>query len=75
MGHILARELPRLPGFRSDLRQGRVQRQERQDAWGPFAILALVIALRSFVYFGFVTFIPLYFIRDLHTSKTVGQPP
>jgi FSR family fosmidomycin resistance protein-like MFS transporter len=73
MGLVLARELPRLSTFRSDLSAGRVQRQQSQDAWRPFALLGLVIALRSFVYFGFVTFIPLYFIRDLHTSKALGS--
>ena len=36
-------------------------------------LLAAVIALRSFVYFGFVTFIPLYFVHVLHTSKAFGQ--
>ncbi len=43
------------------------------DAWRPFALLAVVISLRSFVYFGFVTFVPLYFIHVLHTSKTIGS--
>ena len=32
-----------------------------------------MIALRSFVYFGFVTFIPLYYIHDLHTGKAAGS--
>ena len=69
MAVVLIHELPRLKSFRADLVGGRVQRADMPDAWGPFAILAAVIALRSFVYFGFVTFIPLYYIHDLHTSK------
>jgi MFS transporter, FSR family, fosmidomycin resistance protein len=74
MAVVLVHELPRLKTFRADLGAGRGRgRPVSQDAWGPFSILALVIALRSFVYFGFVTFIPLYFIRDLHTSTTVGS--
>ncbi|HEY5187463.1 MAG TPA: MFS transporter [Solirubrobacteraceae bacterium] len=73
MSLVLIHELPRLRAFRSDVSAGRVTRRESEDAWGPFAVLALVIALRSFVYFGFVTFIPLYFIHDLHTGKTVGS--
>lgn len=72
MGAVLARELPRLKRFRADLVGGRVQRSESHDAWGPFALLGVVIALRSFVYFGFVTFIPLYYIHDLHASKGTG---
>jgi FSR family fosmidomycin resistance protein-like MFS transporter len=72
MGAVLVRELPRLKGFRADLAGGRVRRSESDDAWGPFALLGVVIALRSFVYFGFVTFIPLYYIHDLHTSRATG---
>jgi FSR family fosmidomycin resistance protein-like MFS transporter len=50
-----------------------VQTGEHHEAWGPFAILAGVIALRSFVYFGMVTFIPLYYENVLHTSKALGS--
>jgi hypothetical protein len=32
-----------------------------------------VIALRSFVYFGLVTFIPLYYVHVLHASKALGN--
>jgi FSR family fosmidomycin resistance protein-like MFS transporter len=66
------RELPRLKAFRTDVAGGRVQRAQSDDAWGPFALLGVVIALRSFVYFGFVTFIPLYYIHDLHASRATG---
>lgn len=72
MGVVLVHELPRLKSFRVDLRQTRAAHQPTDDAWRPFVLLALVIALRSFVYFGFVTFIPLYFIHDLHTSPATG---
>jgi FSR family fosmidomycin resistance protein-like MFS transporter len=72
MAAVLTFELPRLNGFRGDLVGGRVKPSDAPVALGPFVILGLVIALRSFVYFGFVTFVPLYFIHDLHTSKAVG---
>jgi MFS transporter, FSR family, fosmidomycin resistance protein len=68
MALVLARELPRLTTFRVDLATSRAATTE-SDAWRPFTLLAGVIALRSFVYFGFITFIPLYFIHDLHTSR------
>ncbi|MFL5861515.1 MAG: MFS transporter [Solirubrobacteraceae bacterium] len=68
MGLVLARELPRLNTFRVDLERARASAAS-EDAWGPFVLLAAVIALRSFVYFGFVTFIPLYFIHDLHAGR------
>ena len=71
MGVVLAHELPRLKTFRVDLTKARAATTE-PDAWRPFTLLAVVIALRSFIYFGFVTFISLYFSRVLHTSKGTG---
>jgi FSR family fosmidomycin resistance protein-like MFS transporter len=73
MSAVLLRELPRLGAFRHDLVGGRVQSTEQHEAWGPFAILAGVIALRSFVYFGMVTFILLYYIQVLNSSKALGN--
>jgi MFS transporter, FSR family, fosmidomycin resistance protein len=73
MALFLLHELPRLRGFRSDLVAGRVQKEEHREAWGPFLRLAGVIAVRSFVYFGMVTFIPLYYVNVLHTSKALGN--
>jgi MFS transporter, FSR family, fosmidomycin resistance protein len=70
---VLFAELPRLKVFRRDVVGGRVQKGEHSEAWGPFVILAGVIALRSFVYFGLVTFIPLYYVNVLHTSKALGN--
>jgi FSR family fosmidomycin resistance protein-like MFS transporter len=73
MAAVLVAELPRLKTFRLDVAGGRVQRGEHNEEWRPFAILAGVIALRSFVYFGLVTFIPLYYVNVLHTSKALGS--
>jgi FSR family fosmidomycin resistance protein-like MFS transporter len=73
MAAVMIHELPRLKAFRKDLVGGRVQTGEHHEAWGPFAILAGVIAVRSFVYFGMVTFIPLYYENVLHTSKALGS--
>lgn len=73
MAGVLSHELPRLRGFRTDVVGGRVTRGQHQEAWRPFAVLSGVIALRSFVYFGMVTFIPLYFVSVLHAGKTYGN--
>ena len=73
MAAVLLRELPRLRPFRRDVVAGRVQSGDHHEAWGPFAVLAGVIALRSFVYFGLVTFIPLYYVGELHASKAFGN--
>jgi len=73
MAAILIHELPRLKSFRGDVVGGRVQAGNHHEAWGPFVVLGGVIALRSFVYFGLVTFIPLYYVGELHTSKAFGN--
>jgi FSR family fosmidomycin resistance protein-like MFS transporter len=73
MAAVLIHELPRLQSFRTDVRQGRVQQAEHPEQWRPFALLGGVIALRSFIYFGLVTFIPLYYVHNLHASKAAGN--
>jgi FSR family fosmidomycin resistance protein-like MFS transporter len=73
MAALLVHELPRLRSFRTDVVGGRVRERDQPEAWGPFALLAAVIALRSFVYFGLVTFIPLYYVANLHTGKAFGN--
>jgi FSR family fosmidomycin resistance protein-like MFS transporter len=70
---LLTVELPRLRRFRTDVRGGQVIPSTEPERWRPFAILGGVIALRSFVYFGLVTFIPLYYVHVLHASKAVGN--
>jgi FSR family fosmidomycin resistance protein-like MFS transporter len=73
MAAVLLHELPRLRGFRADVVDGQVKRSDEPEAWRPFTILAGVIALRSFVYFGVVTFIALYYVEVLHASKALGN--
>ena len=48
-----------------------VQRTGR-DRWGPFAALTGVEVLRSTAFFGLNTFIELYWIRDLHASRSLA---
>jgi FSR family fosmidomycin resistance protein-like MFS transporter len=73
MAGVLVFELPRLRTFRTDVVAGQVQREKQREEWGPFAVLAGVIVLRSFVYFGLVTFIPLYYVHVLGTGKALGN--
>jgi FSR family fosmidomycin resistance protein-like MFS transporter len=73
MAAVLVSELPRLRAFRTDLVGGRVRAVDHVDQWAPFVVLGGVIALRSFVYFGLVTFIPLYYVGVLHASKAAGN--
>jgi MFS transporter, FSR family, fosmidomycin resistance protein len=52
--------------------KGRVSGERRQDAWGPFVRLGLAILSRATVFYALNTFIPLYWIYELHQSKTSG---
>lgn len=72
MGAVLAYELPRLRQFRPEGRGAHPTGARPDDDWGAFTLLGLVIGLRSFVYFGFVTFVPLYYIHVLHASQAAG---
>ena len=73
MAAVLVHELPRLRTFRTDIGGRRARARDHHEAWSPFAVLAGVIALRSFIYFGLVTFIPLYYVGVLHQSKAFGN--
>jgi FSR family fosmidomycin resistance protein-like MFS transporter len=66
----VARELPRLASFRPERRAGGEEHVSRaNDRWGAFARLGGVTAARTVVYFGLITFVPLYFIGELGASK------
>lgn len=66
------RGLERRPAYQSSSADvGRAA--DQRDAWGPFARLGLVVALRSGVYFGLQTFIPVYFVTEFGLSETAGN--
>jgi FSR family fosmidomycin resistance protein-like MFS transporter len=39
-----------------------------EEAWGPFVWLSVGVICRSVVFYGLITFLPLYFIRILHRT-------
>jgi MFS transporter, FSR family, fosmidomycin resistance protein len=45
----------------------------QRDRWGPFARLGGVVALRSGVYFGLQSFVPIWFVHHLGASEGVGD--
>lgn len=45
----------------------------RADEWGPFARLGTVVALRSGVYFGLQSFVPLWFVQQLDSTEGLGN--
>jgi FSR family fosmidomycin resistance protein-like MFS transporter len=69
----VASQLSYLHGFR--------ERQEHRDRgaaaesadWSAFVRLNGVIAARTFAFFGFLTFVPLYFVNELNQSEGAGN--
>ncbi len=59
----LIRELPRLSSFRPPARAARAVTDDDSAQWGAFARLTAVIVLRTCLYFGMMTFVPLYYIK------------
>jgi FSR family fosmidomycin resistance protein-like MFS transporter len=43
-----------------------------RDAWGPFARLTAAVVTRAIMFYGFNTFVPLYWIGVLRQSKASG---
>ncbi len=48
------------------------QTPPREDAWGPFGWLTATIIVRSVVFYGLNTFLPLYWVAILHQSRVAG---
>jgi len=60
-GHVAAKAAP---GARTG--------GEPRDRWGPFAIVTGVVILRSIIFYGLNTFIPLYWIHIYQQSATTA---
>lgn len=73
VGLMFAAQLVYLKRFRPAAGATRAAVQSGIDRWGPFARLGGVIAARSIVYFGLMTFVPLYFVHELGRSKATGN--
>jgi FSR family fosmidomycin resistance protein-like MFS transporter len=67
-------QLPRLAAERVPRHRGgaRAVAVESREQWSAFARLTVVVMLRSIVFFGLNTFIPLYWSHVLHGSKAGG---
>jgi len=46
--------------------------EKAKDLWGPFAIVTGVVIIRSIIFYGLNTFIPLYWINVYQQSATVA---
>jgi MFS transporter, FSR family, fosmidomycin resistance protein len=70
---FLAGRLAHLITFRPPRLAGAHEVGSPDDDWSGFRRLAGVIAFRTFVYFGLLTFVPLYYVNALGTSKTTAN--
>ena len=70
----IAAELPRLRSFRPAagvVRAGSHRGEE--DDWSAFSRLGVVIAARTVLFYGMLTFVPLYFVDVLDRSEEAGN--
>ncbi|MEJ7872031.1 MAG: MFS transporter [Rubrobacteraceae bacterium] len=69
MGFVLFQELPRLLTFRPEIVEATGKEDSvESEQWGPFARMVAVVTMRSFLYFGIVTFVAQYYI-EVHGSS------
>jgi FSR family fosmidomycin resistance protein-like MFS transporter len=73
MAFALVLELPRLGRLRAGARAAAARTGSARDDVPAFVRLAGVASLRSFVYYGLLTFVPLYFVGVLGTSEARGS--
>ena len=74
MGAVLLYEMGRLLSFRPEPSEAKGKNgAEGPDRWWPFARMVGVVTIRSFVYFGLVTFVGAYYVRDLGASPALAN--
>jgi FSR family fosmidomycin resistance protein-like MFS transporter len=75
VGLVLLRELPRLRTFQPEGSEGPAASRGEAggDRWGPFTLMTGAVAVRSFVYFGLVSFVGEYYVRELGTTPLVAN--
>jgi MFS transporter, FSR family, fosmidomycin resistance protein len=67
-------ELPRLHAHRTaGAHEDAVAASGARDRWGPFTRLGGAVALRSGVYFGLQSFVPVWFVQRFGASEAVGN--
>jgi FSR family fosmidomycin resistance protein-like MFS transporter len=73
VGILLTCRIPQfsLYGGAAPRRSGPIQ-EIVHDEWGSFFRLSGVVFCRSIIFYGLITFIPLYWINVLHQSKAAG---
>lgn len=70
---VVLANLPHLVAFRPAHANDPMNVGSPDDDWSAFTRLAGVITFRTFVYFGLITFVPLYYTGALDASKTAAN--
>ena len=74
MAVVLFVEMPRMRGFQPMVEDKEVEEPAAApEHWGPFARMIGVVTIRSFVYFGLVTFVATYYAQELGASAARGN--
>ncbi|MGB3634605.1 MAG: MFS transporter [Rubrobacteraceae bacterium] len=74
MAAVLFVEMPRMRGFQPIVAESEDEQPATMpEHWGPFARMIGVVTIRSFVYFGLVTFVATYYAQVLGTSTARGN--
>ncbi|MGH3087935.1 MAG: MFS transporter, partial [Rubrobacteraceae bacterium] len=75
MAAVLFYELPRLLTFRPDAvsEESQAPVEHSPAQWTPFAVMVVVVSLRSFFYFGLVSFVAAYYVQELDRSAAWGN--
>ena len=70
---VLVGELPALRAAAPRVVETHEEATPARNNWGAFGRLTVVIGLRSTVFYGMATFVPLYFISELGSSTAMGN--
>jgi FSR family fosmidomycin resistance protein-like MFS transporter len=71
---VVAAELPRLHEHRTaGGHEDAAMAAGAPDRWGPFSRLGGAVALRSGVYFGLQSFVPVWFVQRFGASEAAGN--
>ena len=70
---VLVIELPRLRARTADAARAVRHEAGGRDDWGAFGRLTAAVSVRSGVYFGLQSFVPVWFIHHYGTSEAAGN--
>lgn len=70
---VMTRELSHLEALAERRRKSGTGAPPRPDQWGAFSRLGAVVSLRSGIYFGLQSFVPLWFVTHLGASEGLGN--